>query len=82
MYEIILAGFKIGDFPQNRQFAKLKISLKFRARYTIECEKLGIRPGIESKVLHECLFTQASHHLLIPSNIVQPPLFIVTELFL
>ena len=31
VYEIILAGFKFGDFPQNRQFAKLKTSPKFPA---------------------------------------------------
>ena len=31
MYEVILAGFKFGDFPQNRQFAKLKTSPKFPA---------------------------------------------------
>ena len=29
--EIILASFKFGDFPQNRQFAKLKTSPKFPA---------------------------------------------------
>ena len=29
--EIILAGFKFGDFSQNRQFAKLKTSPKFPA---------------------------------------------------
>ena len=34
VYEIILAGFKFGDFPQNCQFAKLKTSPKF-PRYTV-----------------------------------------------
>ena len=31
MYETILPGFKFGDFPQNRQFAKLQTSPKFPA---------------------------------------------------
>ena len=31
MYEIILAGFKFGDFLQNRQFTKLKTLPKFPA---------------------------------------------------
>ena len=31
MYEKILAGFKFGDFLQNCQFPKLKISPKFPA---------------------------------------------------
>ena len=31
MCEIILAGFKFGNFLQNCQFAKLKTSLKFLA---------------------------------------------------
>ena len=33
MYEIILAGFKFGNFRQNRQFAKLKTSPKFPLQY-------------------------------------------------
>ena len=38
MYEIILAGFKFGDFPQSRQFVKLKTSPKFPAiRYIDVC---------------------------------------------
>ena len=31
VYEIILAGYKFGNFPQNCQFAKLKSSPKFPA---------------------------------------------------
>ena len=29
VYEIILVGFKFGDFPQNHEFTKLKTSPKF-----------------------------------------------------
>ena len=35
VYEIILAGFKFGNFPQNRQFAKLKLANI--SRYTVVC---------------------------------------------
>ena len=41
--EIILASFKFGEFPQNRQFAKLKTSPKFPAiRYIYRLKSIEI----------------------------------------
>ena len=37
VYDIILAGFKFGDFLQNRQFAKLKTSPKFTVMTASSC---------------------------------------------
>ena len=37
VHEIILVGFKFGEFAQNRQFAKLKTSPKFPAIWYYSC---------------------------------------------
>ena len=50
MYEIILAGFKFGDFPQNRQFAKLKTSPKFPLYSTDLVAVLLVLPHIHCTV--------------------------------
>ena len=65
MHEIILAGFKFGDFLQNHQFAKLKTSPKFPAiQYTIDLS---------------AWFKSAPQVYNYPDNIPQPGSYTVTN---